>query len=120
MVMVTRLAGDKHGKGEGSKGNGDDNEGGERWRGQWQGWQGDGNGNKGGRRADGNSNKEGNGSNYKIRGRRGRQWPTFAHHTTMTHDHGHNGNKALLRTTINSQRVVRGVISNQVDKNEAD
>jgi hypothetical protein len=63
-------------------------------RGQWrgQGRQGNGDGDKGGGQADGYGNKEGDGGNDKIRGRRGWQSPTFAHHTTMTHNHRHNGN----------------------------
>jgi hypothetical protein len=60
------------------------------WRGQ--GRQGNDNGNKGGRQADGDGDKEGDGSNDKIRGHRGWQSPTFAHHMTMTHNHRHDGN----------------------------
>jgi hypothetical protein len=89
MVMVRRLAGNKEGKGEGGKGNGDDNEGGGQRRGG--GWQGDGYGNKGGGRADTNGKKEGDAGNDKIRGHRGQKLPTFVHHTTMTHNQGHDG-----------------------------
>jgi hypothetical protein len=73
MAMARRLAGDKEGKGEGGKGNGDNNEGGGQQRGQ--GRQGDGEGDKGGGQAggDGNSNEEGDGNKPKIRGCRGRQ-----------------------------------------------
>jgi hypothetical protein len=42
MVMATRLAGDKEGKGKGGKGKCDGNEGGKHWR--EQGQQGNGNG----------------------------------------------------------------------------
>jgi hypothetical protein len=87
MVLVTRLTGNEESKREGSKGNGDDNEGSRQRRGQGQ--QGNGNGNKGGGQADGNddSDEEGDGGNDKIRGQ---QLPTFAHHRTMTHNHSHN------------------------------
>jgi hypothetical protein len=90
MVMVMRLAGDKKGKGKGGKEDGDDDEDG----GQQRGWgrQGNGNGNKGGRWADGDGGEEGDGGDGKIRGCRGRWWPTFAHHMTMTHDHDNDGN----------------------------
>jgi len=51
MVMVTRLAGDKEGKGVGGKGNGDGDEGGGRRRGNGDGGKNDGDGNNGGKRA---------------------------------------------------------------------
>jgi hypothetical protein len=86
MVMVTRLAGDKKGKGAMVTtmrvARGQQRE---------QGRQGNGDGDKGGGQANSNGNKEDNCGNDKIRGHRGRQRPTFAHHTTMTHDHGHDG-----------------------------
>ena len=51
MAMVTRLAGDKEGKGEGGKGDGDGDEGGVRRSGNGDGGKSDGNGDNGGRRA---------------------------------------------------------------------
>ena len=51
MVTVTRLAGDKEGKGEGGKGDGDGGEGGGRRRGKGDGGKSDGDGGNGGRRA---------------------------------------------------------------------
>ncbi len=50
MAMVTRLAGDKEGKGEGGKGNGDDEGGGQR-RGNGDGSKSNGDSNKGGGQA---------------------------------------------------------------------
>jgi hypothetical protein len=60
MAMATRLVGKEEGKGKGSKGSGDGNEGGGQQTGQ--GRQGNGNGNKGGGQADNDSNKEGDGN----------------------------------------------------------
>ena len=51
MGMMTRLAGDKEGKGEGGKGNGNGDEGGGRRSGNDNGRKSNGNGNNGGRRA---------------------------------------------------------------------
>ncbi len=51
MVTVTRLVGDKEGKGEGSKGDGNGDEGGGRRRGNGDGDKRNCNGNNGGRRA---------------------------------------------------------------------
>ena len=51
MVMVTRLAGDEEGKGEGGKGDGGGDEGGGRRRGNGNGGKSNGNGNNGGGRA---------------------------------------------------------------------
>ena len=51
MAMVTRLAGDKEGKDEGGKGDGDGDEGGRRQSGNGNGGKSNGNGNNGGRRA---------------------------------------------------------------------
>ncbi len=59
MAMATRLAGNKEGKGKGSKGKCDGNEGGGHKRGQE--WQGDCDGNKGGGQAYGNVDNEGDG-----------------------------------------------------------
>ena len=50
-AMVTRLAGDEEGKGEGGEGNGDGDEGGGRRRGNGDGGKSDGDGNNGGRQA---------------------------------------------------------------------
>jgi len=49
MATVTRLAGDEEGKGEGGKGDGDCDEGGERRSGNGDGGKSDGNGDNGGR-----------------------------------------------------------------------
>jgi hypothetical protein len=100
MVMTKRLAGD-------NKGNGDNNEGGGQWRGQ--GRQGNGNSNNGGMQGDGNSNEEGNGNKDEIGGRRGRQRPTFACHTTMTHDRdldGDNNNNERCWTQQSTASVL--------------
>ncbi len=51
MATVTRLAGDKEGKGEGGKGNGNGDEGGGQRRGNVDGGKSDGDGSNGGRRA---------------------------------------------------------------------
>ncbi len=51
MVTVTRLVGDKGGKGEGGKGDGDVDEGGGRRRGKGDSGKNDGDGDNGGRRA---------------------------------------------------------------------
>ena len=51
MATVTRLAGDKEGKGEGGKGDGDGDEGGEQRSGNGDGGKIDGDGDNGGRRA---------------------------------------------------------------------
>ena len=51
MATVTRLAGDKEGKGEGGKGNGDGDEGGGRQRGNGDGGKSNGDGDNGDRRA---------------------------------------------------------------------
>ena len=51
MAMVTRLAGNKEGKGEGGKGDGNGDEGGGRQRGNGDGGKSGGYGNNGGRRA---------------------------------------------------------------------
>jgi hypothetical protein len=51
MATVTRLVGDKVGKGEGGKGDGDGDEGGGRQRGNGDGGKSGGNGNNGGRQA---------------------------------------------------------------------
>ena len=51
MATVTRLTGDKEGKGEGGKGDGDGDEGGRRQRGNGDGSKSDGNGDNGGGRA---------------------------------------------------------------------
>ncbi len=58
MAMVTRLVGNKEGKAESSKGNGDSDEAGGQQRGQGQ--QGNGNSDTGGRQSEGNSNNVGN------------------------------------------------------------
>ncbi len=50
MVTVTRLAGDEEGKGEGGKGDGNDDEGGGRRRGNVDGGKSDGDGGNDGRR----------------------------------------------------------------------
>ena len=49
MATVTRLAGDKEGKGEGGKGDDDGDEGGRRQRGNGDGGKSGGDGNNGGR-----------------------------------------------------------------------
>ena len=49
MTTVTRLAGNKEGKGEGGKGDGDGDEGGVRRSGNGDGGKSDGNGDNGGR-----------------------------------------------------------------------
>ncbi len=67
MVMVTRLVGNKEGKGEGSKGNCNGDEGFGRQRGQWQQWQKQwqrrqgwwASNNKGDKEGDGDSDKGG-------------------------------------------------------------
>jgi len=51
MVMVTRLAVDKEGKGEGVKGDGNGDDGGGRRRGNGDGGKSDGDSNNGGRQA---------------------------------------------------------------------
>ena len=51
IAMVTRLAGNKEGKGEGGKGDGDGDEGGGQRRGNGNGGKSGGNGDNGGRRA---------------------------------------------------------------------
>ncbi len=51
MAMVTRLAGNKEGKGEGGKGDGNGDEGGGRRSGNGDGGKSDGDGDNGGRRA---------------------------------------------------------------------
>jgi hypothetical protein len=51
MATMTRLAGNKEGKGEGGKGDGDSDEGGGRRRGNGDGGKSGGNGDNGGRRA---------------------------------------------------------------------
>jgi len=51
MVMVTRLAGDEEGKGEGGKGDGNGDDGGGRQRGNGDGCKSNGDGNNGGGRA---------------------------------------------------------------------
>jgi hypothetical protein len=51
MATVTRLAGDKEGKGEGGKGDGNGDEGGGQRRGNGDGGKSGGNGDNGGRRA---------------------------------------------------------------------
>jgi hypothetical protein len=70
-MVLTRLAGNKEGKGEGGKADSDDKEGDGQRRGQ--GRQGDGDGNKGGGVEDGNGDKEGDGGYDEIRGPRGQQ-----------------------------------------------
>jgi hypothetical protein len=51
MATVTRLVGNKEGKGEGGKANGNEDEGGGQQRGDGDGGKSNGDGNKGGRQA---------------------------------------------------------------------
>ncbi len=65
MAMVTRLAGDKEGKGEGGKGDCNSNEGGGQRRGQWQWRQEQWRGQQGWRASDDDGNKEDDGDGDK-------------------------------------------------------